>query len=303
MSFSDMMSSGRGPGVIGMLMALVVLIGFGVLFMFATDEGMQGGDQSIESVIRNQAREIEHTQGGIDNGQKSLDGAPERLKNAKEFSRLSRGNESLRGRIQTLGDDIKASKADLAGRIDAFEAYKDEFRAYVRGKAKGESIGVLETKTGAVYKNVNIREVTAVGIQIRHDEGQKRIPFEELPVAMIERFQFDAKQKAAAVEKEQAAWSEHEAAVTAADVVSEGQAAERVAKEAEALRQKNTRLMAAKQARIAPLTEEIKFLQEALLKESEKRFSRAPQMRAQLANKQGELATLRAEVARMSVNP
>jgi hypothetical protein len=198
---------------------------------------------------------------------------------------------------------IKANKADLAGKVDAFEAYKDEYRAHVRGKAKGESINLLETQTGAVYKNVNIREVTAVGIQIRHDEGQKRIPFEELPVAMIERFQFDAKQKAAAVEKEKAAWNEHEAAVTAADMVSENQAAERAAKEAEALRQKNLRLMAAKQARISPLAEEIKNLEEALLKESEKRFSRAPQMRAQLANKQSELAALRAEVARMSANP
>jgi hypothetical protein len=73
MSFSDMMSSGRGPGVIGMLMALVVLVGFGVLFMFATDEGFQGGDQSIESIIKHQAGDIESLKGGIANGMKSLD--------------------------------------------------------------------------------------------------------------------------------------------------------------------------------------------------------------------------------------
>jgi hypothetical protein len=40
MSFSDLMQSGRGPGVIGMLLALVVLVGFGLLFMFAFDEGL-----------------------------------------------------------------------------------------------------------------------------------------------------------------------------------------------------------------------------------------------------------------------
>jgi hypothetical protein len=271
--------------------------------MFATDEGFQGGDRSIESIIKHQAGDIESLKGGIANGTQLLDSAPERSKNAKELSRLTRGTEALRARAQTLGDVVKASNVELAGRVDAFEAYKDQYRAYVRGKAKGESIDLLETRTGAVYKNVNIREVTAVGIQIRHDEGQKRIPFEELPVAMIERFQFDAKQKAAAVEKEQAAWNEHEAAVTAADMVSENQAAERAAKEAEALRQKNLRLMTAKQARISPLAEEIRILEEALMKESEKRFSRAPQLRAQLANKQAELTALRAEVARMSANP
>lgn len=285
-----------------MLMALVVLIGFGVLFLFATDEGLQGGDQSIESVIKYQARDIEHLKGAIDNGQKSLDGAPARLKNAEESARLTRRNETLQTNILNLGNLIKGATEELSRGNDAFEAYKDEYRAYVRGKAKGESIAILETQSGAVYKNVNIREVTPVGIQIRHDEGQKRIPFEELPQAMIERFQFDPKQKAAAVAKEQATWNEHEAAVSAADQVSELQSAEQSKKNADALREKNLRILAAKQSRIAPLAEEIRLLEDAIPKESFKRISRAPQMRVQLANKQSELAGLRAEVARMAAS-
>lgn len=285
-----------------MLMALVVLIGFGVLFLFATDEGMQGGDQSIEAVIRNQARDIEHIQGSINNGQQSLDGAPAREKNATDLARLKRGNETLRNSILSLGNVIQETKAELSRRNDSFEAYKNEYRAYVRGKAKGEALDILETQGGTVYKNVNIREVTAVGIQIRHDEGQKRIPFEELPAAMIERFQFDAKQKAAAVAKEQAAWNEHEAAVTVADQISEQQAQEQAKKKADALREKNLQVLALKQARISPLAEEIKLLEEAIEKESMKRFSRAPQMKAQLATKQSELEALRADVARMSAS-
>ena len=45
------MSSARGPGVIGMIMALIVLLGFGVLFMFAFDEDLQGGGQTIEALV------------------------------------------------------------------------------------------------------------------------------------------------------------------------------------------------------------------------------------------------------------
>jgi hypothetical protein len=215
---------------------------------------------------------------------------------------LTRGNETLRNSILSLENNIKDAKAELSRGNDLFEGYKDEYRAYVRSGAKGEAMDTLETQSGAAYKNVNIREVTAVGIQIRHDEGQKRIPFEELPAAMIERFQFDSKQKAAAVAKEQAAWNEHEAAVSAADQVSEQQAEEQSKKNADALREKNLRLLTVKQARIAPLAEEIRLLEEAIQKEGLKRLSRAPQMRVQLANKQSELEALRADVARMSAS-
>jgi hypothetical protein len=34
MSFTDLMSSSRGPGLIGTLMALLVLVGFGTLYLF-----------------------------------------------------------------------------------------------------------------------------------------------------------------------------------------------------------------------------------------------------------------------------
>ena len=77
MSFSDMMSSGRGPGVIGMVMALIVLLGFGLLFMFAFDEGLQGGSQSIQSVIAQQAKHIIDDQQAITTGRESLAKIPE----------------------------------------------------------------------------------------------------------------------------------------------------------------------------------------------------------------------------------
>lgn len=286
-----------------MVMALIVLLGFGFLFMFAADEQFQGADKSIESVIAYQTRDIENLQGGIENGQKTLDGAPEKVKLAQELSRLKRGSKVLEERAKVLGDTLQMSRADLAKKGEAFEAYKDSYRALVRAKAKGESIESLETKAGVIYKGVNIREVTAVGIQIRHDEGQKRIPYEELPVAMIDRFQFDPKQKAAAVEKERATWSEHEAAVSAAEMASERQAEEQTVKNDEAARQNNVRLLAVGEARIHSLENEVRSLQEALVVEVEKRFSRAPQMRAQLASKQSELASVKAQVARMKAIP
>ena len=293
------MSSGRGPGVIGMVFALIVLLGFGVLFLFATDEGFQGADQSIEAVIARQAKEVEESQRSISEGQKLLNSAPIRVKNAKEMARLASESITLANKKITLGREVESRKAGVISQQTVFEAYKDQYRAYVRGKAKGESMDVLETLGGDIYRSVNIREVTAVGIQIRHDDGHKRIPFEDLPEAMKERFQFDPQQKVAAMAKEESDRSEHEAAVAVADLAASQQSAVQAGKNAGIQRDKVARSIAVNEARILSLTDEIEALNKAIPLESKKRISQAPQLRAQLANKQSELSTLRVSVARL----
>jgi hypothetical protein len=299
MSFSDMMQSARGPGVIGMIMALVVILGFGLLFMFAFDEGMQGGDKSIESVIAHQTAEIDGTKEAILRGGKKTGEAPLVLAAAKELTALKRENQSRDAKIGGLKQDVATAADALAAKSKEFEGYKDVYRAFVRGKAKGQMIGRLESLKGTVYENATIREVTAIGVQIRHDGGFKRIPFEELPMEMQDHFQFDPKQKAEALANEESARKEHEGAVSAANAAVSEQAAEQRIKNAEAAREQAIRAIAMKESRMESLSDEIKQLQEAIVLEGKKTISRAPQMRAQLASKQQEAVTLREEVSRM----
>lgn len=299
MSFSDLMTSGRGPGVIGMIMALIVLLGFGLLFMFATDERYQGADQSIESIIAHQGKDIEFSMGALERGVNLLGSAPERAKLNKELIRMQRGAPTLQERIVALRRDIESGKAQAISANMEFEGYKDQYRAHVRSKAKGESLASLQTQSGAIYKNVNIREVSAVGIQIRHDDGHKRIPFEELPEAMKDYYQFDPNQKAAAVASEQAKWNEHEAAVSVANLASDRLLAEQSAQEAEMMKEKTIRSLAIKEARTQPLIDEIEDLEQRLPLEARKSISNAPQIRAQIANKRSALASLLSEIARM----
>ncbi len=299
MSFSEMMSSARGPGVIGTLMALAVMAIFVTLFIFAFDERFQGGAQSIQSVISQQAMEIDSYESNISDGRKVLAGLPALAKNADELARLNRENGSFAANIETMGEKVESAKAEVENTNQAFEAYKDGYRDFVRGKAKGETMESLTTQNGAVYKNVNIREVTAVGIQIRHDEGQKRIPYEELPEAMQDHFQFDAKQKSAALVKEQELWNEHESAVAA----SEKQAGEQLKKSVEVDKTKQVQMLAMKEARVTALNEEIQLLEMAILREGQKGISRAPEMREKLAVKQRELSALRTDLARLRAAP
>lgn len=299
MSFIDMMSSSRGPGVIGMVMALIVLLGFGLLFMLATDDGFHTGNQSIESIIAHQAKVIEFSQGAIENVSKLLSGAPLRITNVKELARLKRENLVLIKSVANLGKKVESEKAEIISCSYAFDAYKNQYRAHVRGKAKGELIETLQTQNGDIYKNVNIREVTAVGIQIRHEDGQKRIPFEELPEAMKDYYQFDPQQKAAAVAEEQVTWNEHETAVSVANLDSDRRLKEQNAKDAEIAKEKLIRSIAIKTSRARSLSSEIQNLANAIPREVHKGISNAPQMRGQLADKRSALAALEADIARM----
>lgn len=302
MSFSEMMESSRGPGVIGMLMALLVLVGFGFLFMFAFDERLQGGDQSIESFLAGQAREIADIENSIVHGETQFTEASGRRARAEELTALKRGNQNRATQIAGLKTEITILHELISSKMQESETYKDKYRALVRGKAKGETMSQLETRKGDVYENVTIRDVTPIGIQIMHDGGQKRIAFEEVSSALQERFQFDPKQKAEAVAREEAQRSEHEAAVSKATDAQSVDLAEKKRIEAESRRDAMIRSIAIKQSRIHSLGDEIKSLEEALPKEALKRISRAPQMRLQLTNKQRELSALKADVARMQAD-
>jgi len=305
-----MMQSGRGPGVIGMMMALVVLIGFGLLFMFAFDEGMQGADQSIETLIRNQGKEIESCNARITEGEKALAKTPALLATSKELGRIKRENQAFTSRIATLKQAIDAAKTDLVARKQALETYKDEYRAFVRGKAKGETLAQLETKSGEVYKNVFIREVTPIGIQIRHDEGQKRIPFEVLPDAMVDYYQFDADQKAAALKIEIAAINNHEAAALVANDQADQAMAQQRAKEAQERKEKTLLAIAEKQALVETIRDEIKGLENDLERAAaaaaaarsagNMHMNKSGSISANIRSKQGRISALLSEISQMS---
>ncbi len=300
MSFSDMMSSARGPGVIGTLLALVVMAIFVMLFVFAFDDRFQGGGQSIESVIKQQAREIDSYTYDIAEHQKILSEFPILIRNSKELESQKRENDILGARIHELHQKVGSAKADLAESIATLEGYKDQYRAFVRGKAKGEVIESLEIQGGIVYKNVSIREVTPIGIQIRHEAGHKRIAYEYLPEAMQDYFQFDSKQKAEAIANEQAEWDGHSNAVLAAKDISAKQAAETAELQETESRNKNKQLLIVYESRCHSLSNEISSLENAIMAEMRKKgIRKTSEMNERLAAKKSELTALRANIAKL----
>lgn len=312
MSFSDLMSSGRGPGVIGMLMALVVIGGFGLLFMFAFDSEMQGKGVSIESIIRDQAKEIDETNHRIVAEKKQLETGPQRLADNARWEELKRENLYRAANVKSLKEGIEKAQQDFIAITTAWETYKNDYRTHARAKGVGETLDELTTKPGATYKRVEIRDVTAIGIQIRHEDGQKRIPFEELPDAMQDRFQFDAANKEIAVAAENKHRDAHEAAVAVANKIQEKDMEIARARQEEARQAAMKQSIADKNRQISQLESEIRGLEgdvraadaqaAAARAAGRMALSRANNYRTSIRSKQNQIFTLRNEIATLTAS-
>ena len=201
MGFSDLLTSSRGPGVIGTLLALLVLVGFGTLYLFVFDEGLQGGKQTIESVIRAQTGDIESTKIQIENAKKRLEEADVAKAKAREADAQATLNAALVKQIEELTASKEAAAAEIPKAEAAWEAYKDEYRKSEWASAIGEKMADIKTPSGQVFTDVEVKGVDHTGVRISHSAGSKTIAPEDLPPDLYDRLQFDLAKKEA-VEKE-----------------------------------------------------------------------------------------------------
>jgi hypothetical protein len=190
-------------------------------------------------------------------------------------------------------------------------------REEARRQAVGQVIAKLETLKGDVYENVTIREVSPIGIAIRHDAGSRRVPFEELPLEMQRQFLFDPKEKEKALADEHAVQNAHLAQVEAAKV--ERSEVQKTGQNEE-YRLKVSKAIATKSARIQVLEDEIRSLESDVAREESKKYnnggyyrhdgrwipnavgiSRAPEFRKKLEAKRQEYGVLKQQVATLEV--
>lgn len=309
MSFSDMMSSARGPGVIGMMLALVVLIGFGVLFMFAFDEGFQGGGPTIESEIASQATVIENTRVALAKGEEKLALAPGRKSLIRELGRVKGRLELQQEKIADTKEDVETIKEDIVAMGEEWESYKDQYREFVRGQAKGTELETLETRDGKIYKEVSIREVTAIGMQIRHSDGFKRITFEELSDELQDFYQFSPEQKEKALAEELAIRNQHNQAAAVANRLADEKMAEQRAKNDAETKAKIRRSISVKEAQIAAAMRDIEGFERdkvqadaaaaAARAAGRMHLSKSGSINSRIRSKRNQIATLSAEITRL----
>jgi hypothetical protein len=207
MSFSDMMQSGHGPGVVGILLAVLVLGGFGVLFLFAVDGGEADPALATEAIIQQHDTEIHELKLVIKEGNTRLEVLPKLKETARKLGETTSEADAAARAIDDLNATITAVGKQTAALQEEFAAYKQLYREQARAAVKGERMASLTTLDGKTYKDVIIREVHAAGMRIGFDggAGSTTIPADKLPPELQDRFQFDPAELAEHRRREQEA--------------------------------------------------------------------------------------------------
>lgn len=309
MAFDDLLSSAKGPGVIGMVMALIVLIGFGLLFMFAFDEGSQGGGKSLASVIKDNTAQIAAYKSAIEKHNATIATTPQRKEIADKLTKSRSISKSLETRIAAAKGKIKSIGTEIETAKEEWEDYKNSYRDHVRTKAEGTTLPEIKATDGMVYVDVEIRKVSAIGMDIRHRDGFKRISFEELPVELQDYYQFDKDQMLAEAEREAKAHHKLSQDVEAANKIVEEQMAQQKAKDAEAAKQKIILEIATKEARVRALEGEIRQLEQDIVSADaaaaaaraagKMHLSKSGSLRGTLSSKRNTISQLQGEILRM----
>lgn len=283
MGFTDLLSSGRGPGVIGTLVALLVLVGFGGLFMVFDKDMERVGGKKIEAVVRDLGLEIEGKQTQL-----------------ASFKELVKQGDLLKEQENTIGE-IKASVAQGAPKIEelkaniaeaetsntaaleAWEEYKNQYRAQTWEKAIGRNLGDVKGRTsGKLYTNAVITKVEHTGLRVTDSTGPKRIDLVDVPLPLVDELQMSEEIAGALTKKENIDVGIH---IDNAELAALYERLQAKASSVEDLENKANKAEAAASAantNVAEFDRAVSRLQAQIRAEKGKPLSKAPQMEKEL---------------------
>jgi hypothetical protein len=182
-------------GVIGILVSLVALVLFGVMLTLLIDGHISvgGSGGNSESALAGASASAEATIVGLEAERKYLEAA---VKRQHGRDGLRKQCEERRGELAALEDQIvrlgpvAAEERARIGRLrEAFAGYRMNYRKRLWGKAVGRELGEVRTNGGKVYREVTIRNVSALGMRISHRTGSATLEVVDLSDEFLEAYQ------------------------------------------------------------------------------------------------------------------
>src|ERR1035437_2602944 len=129
-SFDDLITSARGPGVIGTVLALIVLLGFSGLFLLVCDESPKGSaGLSLAGVVKNHESEIEALHSRVSMAQKNLETIPVLEKKVADIEAISSSTRVNKGAITGLQNRVSILRENIGSAQKDLLAYKAKYRA------------------------------------------------------------------------------------------------------------------------------------------------------------------------------
>ena len=208
--FEDFASSGKGPGVIGIMLGTLVLAGFsGLGFAVYSGMGTTSGEININDALADGELTLKARETSISDLNKKL----ETYKNFEERTLEIPANQTVlntaTSEVEGLQTEITTLDEAILAKELAYETYRQQYRNNERKRAVGEIVD-FSASHGEEFKNVPIRKIDAEHLHVRISSGPKGIPYAELPADVQDRFQF-SKDEAEAVAKIKAQFQKKQA--------------------------------------------------------------------------------------------
>lgn len=206
---TDFNSDTKGVSILGGLLAVVVLGGFGLLGMLTLGGRFNGSDAAkAREQIRIAGREIGHLDKAIEEASRRLQTEKETLQRLEDLPRLEAELGALTSQVSEMGMELAKVQGQTASaensRIELAQDRIEHLKGYrkaERSSAKGEKLAVLVLNDGTRYEDVTIGTVDATGLTVRLPSGPKNVEFQKLPKELQRRFQF-AEEEARMVKEE-----------------------------------------------------------------------------------------------------
>ena len=288
MGFTDLASSGRGPWVFGVTIAVFIVAAFGALYTLVFDPNNMENHKKIEAVVRDLALEIDGKKTQLESYKKEVKLVAQRKEEEKELRDLTLKVEATAKRIEEAKAEEAAAQAAVQNAGKEWEDYKEEYRTTTWAKAKGRELGTLKLANGTTFEAAIVRKIDHAGMDIICSSGPKNIKFEDLPAELQDEFQFDLVKRDEFVAEESAAENKHIESVEYAQTAERCDA--KIASRNDWKKKKLETENAWKQAKDNVERYRIAIARKKadIAAEKRKNLSKAPQMQVELAKMQAQ---------------
>lgn len=195
-------------GVVFAALGMIVVVFTGLFLGVATDLGsgllsFSHAGEKLQAENDELLRRINELEVGIVKIVKRQAVAQKNREGFGHGNELKKQVASAHKEVTILQQLIKNEKESIKLIMEGKEAYRMQYREYVRTEAIGKKFKTITTRIGKKYHDVCITEVDPVGVSISHRDGAKRLGFREMPKDWQQKLIYSAAECAEAAAAEQ----------------------------------------------------------------------------------------------------
>ena len=190
--FNDFHETTRNVGMMGIILALLVLAGFCGLGMAVTS-GFGKKGPSMEARLVDQEKIRGDMTRRLKQKKADLEGVYESATAAKtlavKFDEAAKKLAHERVTIAESQEVVVGLNEDLDVLQLDFEEHREKYRTTERAMAIGETLDLSSTK-GADFKKCKVLGISPLHLRVMRSAGPIGIPYQDLPLKIQDRFQF-----------------------------------------------------------------------------------------------------------------